>query len=961
MNTISIGNICPKCGAVIAADAPQGLCPRCVLAGAATSTDAGLKPGERPAAPPLATVAAAFPQLEIIELIGQGGMGVVYKARQPKLDRLVALKLLPAALGADPAFAERFQREAKFLARLSHPNIVSVHDFGQSGGFCYLLLEYVDGVNLRQAMQAGRFSPAEALAIVPGICGALQYAHDQGVLHRDIKPENILLDARGAVKLADFGIAKLVREPGDTRADVTLTQSGARLGTPHYMAPEQIEKPSEVDHRADIYSLGVVFYELLTGELPLGRFAPPSEKADLDARVDAIVFRALAKERELRQQSAGEVKTEVEGVTSTPRDRREGTSAPAPLPPLKISSGYLTTPEKFGTFTGQFFLYRNPAQFILDPRQLTCSLHGTTTVIPLAAIRDLSIGRYPRVMNFAAIHFISVTYEENGQSRRLFLSPSERTFGFPSGWNQRAEEWFHAIRDAAHAATGRVPQTTPLDRLEVPPASRGIYAAWLLPLLIVVLASSLVLRSGPGTSSLLERLAYFFGFTLGFGLVLAMALKAGRVILGGPGGSGLAPVWRRRLGWLSLALAGLSYLTAISYITFAPERYRATAQFRAEGSSSSEVIAAFTATIATNHRAVEFRQINNTSMYAIYGYGFTAEEAARNANEAFAAFERVTSAKPELIDHAFPPPRPHSPNRLLSLVLGFLGLTGFGLLGMGLLRHERSGATERDQNPAPAPNPWPHRLFWLVLGLTLLPLAAVTAALVAPRLLGSPLRGAGGLLAGIIPLATGALLVIGFLRTRPTAAQAQPRSQWNPWPQRFFWVVLGLVVAPALLLFVSMMVPRVVVEQRAPIQSFVIPQAVTTMTNQFPSMGGMGAPLQATESNAAAFKFSTAHQRLEDLRKRVKAGIITPEAPEYLGAERDEAIADAEFRNEWLLAAEIRVLYAQKILDYTHRRFASGATTQDELNDALAELEQAFKAREKLAPAPAPAPTSAPR
>ncbi len=333
MNTEPILNPCPKCGRAIPDEAPQGLCPRCVLASAATPTETGPKPGERPSPPPLEVVAAAFPQFEIIELIGVGGMGFVFKARQPKLDRFVALKLLPQSLSADPAFAERFHREARFLARLSHPNIVSVFDFGESGGFSYLLLEFVDGVNLRQAMQAGRFSPAEALAIVPSICGALQYAHDHGVLHRDIKPENILLDARGRVKLADFGIAKLVREPGQKPTDVSLTQSGSQLGTPHYMAPEQIERPADVDHRADIYSLGVVFYELLTGELPLGRFAPPSAKADLDARVDAIVFRALAKERELRQQSAGEVKTQVEGLGT-----RAETAASAVVSPALTAS-----------------------------------------------------------------------------------------------------------------------------------------------------------------------------------------------------------------------------------------------------------------------------------------------------------------------------------------------------------------------------------------------------------------------------------------------------------------------------------------------------------------------------------------------------------------------------------------------------------------------------------------------
>ncbi|MFO1459127.1 MAG: serine/threonine-protein kinase [Verrucomicrobiota bacterium] len=286
------------------------MCPRCVLAGVADSTDSGRLPHRRQP-PSLDAVRSAFPALEVLELIGSGGMGFVYSARQPQLDRTVALKLLPVAPDSDPAFAERFAREGRLLARLNHPHIVAVYEFGEVPGFCYLILEFVDGVNLRQAMESGRFSPSEALAIVPKICEALQYAHEQGVLHRDIKPENLLLDSRGRVKIADFGIAKMV---GDRVTDITLTASGARLGTPHYMAPEQIEAPSAVDHRADIYSLGVVFYELLTGELPLGRFGPPSSKASLDARIDEIVMRALAKERELRQQSAGEVKTQVEGL-----------------------------------------------------------------------------------------------------------------------------------------------------------------------------------------------------------------------------------------------------------------------------------------------------------------------------------------------------------------------------------------------------------------------------------------------------------------------------------------------------------------------------------------------------------------------------------------------------------------------------------------------------------------------
>jgi len=271
--------------------------------------------------PSLEEVAAAFPDLEIVELIGHGGMSAVFRARQPQLERVVALKVLPKFLAATPGFAERFTREGRVLARLAHPHIVTVHDFGERGGFWFLIMEHVDGVNLRQAMRAGRFTPEQALEVIPAICDALQFAHRQGVLHRDIKPENILLDAKGGVKIVDFGIAKILGEDAD--GAMLLTQSGAKLGTAPYMAPEQIEKPSSVDHRADIYSLGVVFYEMLTGELPLGRFAAPSELASVGGNMDEVVFRALAKERGRRQQSAEEFKTQVEGAGSAPQQNRK--------------------------------------------------------------------------------------------------------------------------------------------------------------------------------------------------------------------------------------------------------------------------------------------------------------------------------------------------------------------------------------------------------------------------------------------------------------------------------------------------------------------------------------------------------------------------------------------------------------------------------------------------------------
>ncbi|MGO9202129.1 MAG: serine/threonine-protein kinase [Limisphaerales bacterium] len=325
---------CPKCGGPIPAEAPQGLCPKCLYLQASAPTEAG-KGGPPKSAPPARQdLAAAFPQLEILELIGEGGMGFVFKARQPKLDRLVALKILPQSLAADPAFAERFAREGRVLAQLNHPNIVTIHDFGQANGFFYLLMEFVDGVNLRQAMKAGRFTPAQALAVVPRICEALQFAHNEGILHRDIKPENILLDTKGRVKIADFGIAKLVGEP---HTDASLTATGAVLGTPHYMAPEQLERSGEVDHRADIYSLGVVFYEMLTGELPLGKFQPPSQKVQLDVRLDEVVLHALEKEPARRYQQVSHVKTAVDTIAGgaappSPRmDTASVVSAPAAM------------------------------------------------------------------------------------------------------------------------------------------------------------------------------------------------------------------------------------------------------------------------------------------------------------------------------------------------------------------------------------------------------------------------------------------------------------------------------------------------------------------------------------------------------------------------------------------------------------------------------------------------------
>ena len=340
--TMEAANLCPVCGKPAVPDAPQGLCPECLMKsgfdtrGPGAPRDAGR--GFEP--PSIAQVARLFPQLEILELLGHGGMGAVYKARQRGLDRFVALKILPPQIARDPGFAERFNREARALARLNHPNIVTVYDFGQAVDIPYFLMEYVEGWSLRQVVQAGKLSPADTLNVVMQICEALQFAHGEGVVHRDIKPENILIDQKGRVKIADFGIAKVLDQ---SARDISLTGAQDQVGTAPYMAPEQIENPQTVDHRADIFSLGVVFYELLTGELPLGKFPPPSQKVQVDVRLDEVVLHTLEKEPGRRYQRASEVKTDVESIAATPPAGLppvlEAPPPPAPAPPRNVSTG----------------------------------------------------------------------------------------------------------------------------------------------------------------------------------------------------------------------------------------------------------------------------------------------------------------------------------------------------------------------------------------------------------------------------------------------------------------------------------------------------------------------------------------------------------------------------------------------------------------------------------------------
>jgi hypothetical protein len=331
---------CPRCRRGLPDDAPDGLCPPCLLAaglGANTSPLPAITAGHpAPAgeAPAEGAVRAAlgrrFPFLQIGERIGRGGMGEVWYAYHPDLKREVAIKVLAPGPGADPAFAARFAREAQAMARLKHPRIVPVYDFGEGDGLYFLVMEY-QPQNLRQRMAAEDFRrPVPGWEITLGgdwqvydatarwvrgivghflqVCEAVEYAHAQGVVHRDVKPENVLCGPEG-VKLTDFGLARLLSAPEDGR----LTSAYQVMGTPNYMAPEQRESTAKVDQRADVYSLGVLLYELLTGRLPEGHFEPPSAYIK-DRRLDAVVRKALARDPIRRYQSVWEMKHDLQEV-----------------------------------------------------------------------------------------------------------------------------------------------------------------------------------------------------------------------------------------------------------------------------------------------------------------------------------------------------------------------------------------------------------------------------------------------------------------------------------------------------------------------------------------------------------------------------------------------------------------------------------------------------------------------
>lgn len=284
MNQRSERTSCPRCGLAVPAHALSA-CPRCLLAG----LDEAEALPENPVG------------LELLEEIGRGGMGRVFRARHARLDRIVAVKLLPAELADEPAFQARFAREARMLARLNHPLLVTVHDFGAlADGSGYLVMEYVAGGTLRSRLPL----PLEAVEkVARELCGALAYAHAAGVVHRDIKPENVLFDAEGRARLADFGIARLLVDE-----QTQLTAPLVVLGTPRYMAPEA-RAGAAAEPQVDVFAVGVLLQELL------GEGAPSA----LRTRLEAIARRAAAAEPNLRFANGGELLAALEGGAAEPR------------------------------------------------------------------------------------------------------------------------------------------------------------------------------------------------------------------------------------------------------------------------------------------------------------------------------------------------------------------------------------------------------------------------------------------------------------------------------------------------------------------------------------------------------------------------------------------------------------------------------------------------------------------
>ena len=329
--SLTTAQTCPRCGNALPDDAPGGLCPHCLLqdaltvdeedAGRTLSLPAGATSAGSVDTVSIATFPRRFGDYELLERIASGGMGVVYKARQLSVDRVVALKMIIGGQLATEAEVLRFHAEAQAAAHLDHPNIVPIYEVGEHEGRHYFTMKFIEGGNLAAQVERLRKDPVTAARLLADCAVAVHHGHRRGILHRDLKPANILLDDEGRPHVSDFGVAKRMD------AGSGLTQSGTVLGTPAYMAPEQAAgRVKDITTAADVYSLGAILYELLTGQPPFSADAPHEtlrlvmEEAprpprsideDVDRDLETICLKCLDKDRRLRYRSAEELAEEL--------------------------------------------------------------------------------------------------------------------------------------------------------------------------------------------------------------------------------------------------------------------------------------------------------------------------------------------------------------------------------------------------------------------------------------------------------------------------------------------------------------------------------------------------------------------------------------------------------------------------------------------------------------------------
>jgi serine/threonine protein kinase len=432
---------CPRCGKSQAAKLMVGgLCTSCVAQTIKRDFFSNFEGGIEEKEP----LSLSVQGYEIQELIGGGGMGEVYRAILTARGRIVAMKVVSGRLTRDPEVTARFEAEVAALSQLSHPNVVRVLDHGETvNGRHFLVMEYVDGCDLRRLLRAQRLDMERALDIFLKVCEGVSHAHQRGLIHRDIKPANILIGADGTVKVADFGLAKTLEE---NSTGYSFTQTRDTFGTPYYIAPEVTRSAGAADVRADVYALGVLLYELLTGAVPMGQFTPLSKKTGLNKRIDIIVCHALADDPARRLASVDELARTVEKIAD---DRRRGREKKARgrrafavasvmfLIGLGVAAGAWMS-------RGDLSLY-HPLRSLNDASRATAAAPWTNslemTFVPVPGTQVLFCKHETRVQDYAAFAKIESQLAPDWRAAALLEQGDAESFSGQYSGSQSPTSW----------------------------------------------------------------------------------------------------------------------------------------------------------------------------------------------------------------------------------------------------------------------------------------------------------------------------------------------------------------------------------------------------------------------------------------------------------------------------------------------------------------------------------------